>query len=79
VTVLDYSRVGPIVTGRADVDAAHAIMREADGTWRAARAHGVSDDLVRELAKDYVEKSVAYQRLAYGNVRCRPSVAALLR
>lgn len=79
MTAADYSRVGPIVTGRADVDAAHAAMREADGAWRAARAHRADEGLVRDLARAYIDAATAYQRLSFGRVVCRISLAALLR
>lgn len=57
----------------------HDALREADGTWRAARAHRADDDLLRDLVRSYIEASDAFQRARWGRVRVRLSVPGVLR
>ncbi len=74
-----HSPLAPLHTGVQAVDDAHLELRQMDGAFRAAKAAGQPDDVLRLLAGLYVEASRAYQLARYGRVRVRVSVGALLR
>jgi len=80
MTALDYTTVPTAPAGLTPAQAeAHDAMRTFDGAWRAARSSGCDDEVVRSLCAAYRDAFYSYQRLRWGKVRARVSVAALLR
>lgn len=57
----------------------HEAMRLADAAWRGAMAHNLDDETVRDLVKDFIEKSYAYQKSKYGKIVVRLNVANIMR
>jgi len=68
-----------LASDEATVRARHEEVRLADERWRGALLHGLDDDLVRDLVRAYIDATYAYQRVRYGKVSMRLSVAAILR
>ena len=68
-----------------DVEALRERMTFLDGAWRAKRdllrrgANGVTDAAVRAAVAEYIAASDAFQVAKWGKVRCRFTVAGLLR
>jgi len=74
-----YTPITPIITDDEGLRFLHEAMRTADEAWRGAMAHGLPDEVVRDLVNDLIEASYAYQKARFGRVRVRMSVAEVLR
>lgn len=79
MTALDFTTIAPKSFTDAAVQALHDAMRAADGAWRAARAQMADEGLIRELARDFIGASYAFQKARFGKVTVKMSVASLLR
>lgn len=74
-----FSSIGALDTTDETLRTLHEEVRRSDEAWRGAQAYGLDHDLVRDLVRDFIEATYAYQRVRYGSVRARLSVAAILR
>lgn len=74
-----FTPIAPIVTNDENLRSLHETMRTADESWRGAMAHGLPDEVVRELIADYISASNAYQKAKFGRVRVPLTVAAIMR
>ena len=78
-TALRFTPIAARRVGDPRLDSLHADLRRADEAWRGARAHGLDEDLVRDLARDYLDLRERYQIARWGQIRSRVSLSDLLR
>lgn len=84
---LRYTPISPLAlpagavlaSDEATVRGLHEEVRRSDERWRGALLYGLDHDLVRDLVREYIDATYAYQRARYGKISMRLSVAAILR